>query len=728
MGAAGWIRRLAGGGAAGTAKALADAIVSARAAGEDVDSLSADLIELMARGRERGGVLARVSGGGGGDDRAVEREVLRVWPALTRDAREAAVAVGGERLEAELRARLGGATVAERIGALEVIGQAGMHALAVAVASSLADGDATVGDAAERTLAALCGSEGVLAAEDGRGVRGVMAGLDRAAELFDRHRRASVIGLWMRMATTVSDIAVSVGDRRNWLDDEQHPAQLVARSRLRRAAEEEVGAGLVSGAAFVWLKYPGLASAARDRLLGPRGRGVDLTWVLERSHLVLNPRRRAALSAGVAAEAGGVAGPEFWGGGVERGVGAVRWVCAQAMGARGRDAALAPMLADERVEVRLALVREGGRLARRPACLVDACFDADGRVARSAALELLATSRREALPEGERRRLIRLLRRSPHAAVRSIAEQAWRGRASAAEHGPGAGAIAGAADGARGGVAEAVLSTVPARMMELRSVQGREAGAGHDAHDARRLLEISSRGLGGRYARAIAEFVRGVDAAAWPMSAATGASVLGESDEPSVVATLVEVTRATGPATARLRANAIDALTRHIRRCHGASAEVRAALLDAAGRSGTGDDGGDGGVGDQGLSAASGGEHRPRAAAARGLIIAGDLMGDATLMRAGTATLQAMLLDDRVMQRVAGAWCAERVAWRLAARDGAHASIAATVGRLASDEGESRAVRARARRAAERLLSEVRAAWGAKAGGVAHWQSGKVAQ
>jgi hypothetical protein len=239
-------------------------------------------------------------------------------------------------------------------------------------------------------------------------------------------------------------------------------------------------------------------------------------------------------------------------------------------------------------------------------------------------------------------------------------------------------------------------------MTELRSVQGRESGVRNDAHDARRLLEISSRGLGGRYARAIAEFVRGVDAREWPVSAATGASLLGESDEPGVVATLVEVVRSGDAGTARLRANAIDALTRHVRRLRGAvSSDVRAVLLDAAGES------------REGLED---GEHRPRAAAARGLIIAGDMSGDVTLMRAGTATVQAMLVDTRVMQRVAGAWCAERVAFRLASGGNAHAALAETVGRLAGDEAESRAVRGRAQRAAERLLSEVRSAWGRRAG------------
>jgi hypothetical protein len=38
------------------------------------------------------------------------------------------------------------------------------------------------------------------------------------------------------------------------------------------------------------------------------------------------------------------------------------------------------------------------------------------------------------------------------------------------------------------------------------------------------------------------------------------------------------------------------------------------------------------------------------------------------------------------------------------------------VGRLSGDEAESRAVRGRAQRAAERLLSEVRSAWGRRAG------------
>lgn len=568
---------------------------------------------------------------------------------------------------------------AARSAAVELAGVLPAAALGERVVRLLGDGG--LGDAAERAIEAMT-TWLIRGREEGRAVgagqvgEAVLMGIDRYRE----HRRAVVL----RSLCRLTDAKFGLMARRDeaagparWLSDAEHAAGPALRRVLRTEATPSV-----LGAAWVWLKVPSLAGACADALVNPAADGLGA--IVRRPHLAVNPMRHAALRKHAGArgpvDALLAVEPVIKGLSSTERAGVPGWLARAPAPLRARDRALGALLSDSDAGVRHATLRATAAMdgAAATPCGLDMCFDGDARVARSAALHLASGAARDARTESARARVLASLTRSPHGAVRVVA-RGW----AATE----LGSVPGDVDHPefRGRMARARREDGAALMDRIgKAIAGGTERAGGAVLAARRL------GLVAELAPALLRVIDGyLSGGGDERAACAAAGALGEMSDAKSADALGRCLRA--PA-ARLRASAADAFHRRWRRqgvlAPGVDAALREMCQDA--------------------------EHRPRASAAR--VLLGTTPAAAPRMTTtrdlGERTLVAMLEDGRGMHRAAGLWLAERAASRVAPLPEVVDAVASLARAARGDE------RARARRAAERLVIEVRSGWAGRAAAV----------
>lgn len=455
------------------------------------------------------------------------------------------------------------------------------------------------------------------------------AHLARSATDFVNHRARGVI--WCAVMVLEPATVAAGGPLAQWLLDKEQPSLPALRGVIRWSAKP-----LARLRAWEWLRLDHLATAAADRLTraqSPR----EHELVLERAHLVLHPRRAARLrqiggkTPGGAALAASVRGgvlppPEM----VEHLQLAARrnlprLAHALHLGGEATRAALEPLLVDPEPLARHAAARQLG-----PRGLGDYLFDADRRVARSAALSLSAVGvpdvRRKARAGlGDPVRLFARLAASPHESLRAIAEQemqraAWDDPAS-----------------------------VPGRIEARRRLHADRAGFLKDLHQRwadgtvarpRLVMLIRRLGLQAQFAGELEAVIReGLEQLAAESPAheldpvaravATAIAAVGEGGASSAELLIDAAHRGAG----RVRANAVEAIGRLARQRSGAP---DAAML---------------------LEFKEDAHHRVRASVLRAF-----LTGAATGPAHASALegLAGMLHDERPAHRTAGVWLADR--------------------------------------------------------------------
>ncbi len=602
-------------------------------------------------------------------------------------------AIDGSRVEAAVDSLLASDRGDERAAGAALIGAAPIPAMVDRLAALLAD--AEIGAAAERSLATLV-ERAALARVEGRGLALGAAGraLEGALEQFGAHRRAGVLDL----ALTLVHRGVRLSDYRGrgtgeatnpaWLTGTEEAAGMAMRRLLRRDDREAV-----ASAAWLWLAVPGMASAALQRLART---APGLEAVLARVHLVSNPARAVALRRLVESDGSVPAAvlPSAQAVSAMRPAarrGYARWVMALGAPSRLSDAALGGLLADSDATVRHAAARAASTPARgaTPACLVDLAFDADPRVARTATLGLMARPDRALVRDPLRERALAALVRSPHPGVAWLARSARVGDAFDSPESPAARLLL-----------RRELAIAPARVL------GRLAGALADP-DARRVASaaalVRAMALGPRLETALVDAARARWLSAASSDGAADARALARvltalADVPGEAATRM-LTEAAGHTDARVRANAIDALARRARVAVLIPTGVSAAVHDVLRER----------IDDE--------AHRPRASAARALLLTGapSFPRAASARDAGERALLSMLEDARPMHRVAGLWLAERAASRVAPLP---EIVEAVAGLARAAGGDVHGLNIRARATAQRLLAEVRLGWTLRAASV----------
>lgn len=687
---------------------------------------AAELIELAAARAGGGGVgglrwlSQRLGLGRGAASVPPVIEALGLaLPAMGPEAFEAAWAVGAEGgggagaggggWWAELAERwlvMGSGGADERRAGLVIAGRLGASGsggdvrvkLAKAVAAALDGVDAVEDARAESVLAAMVA--GAERRGDEAECRVVGEAVASALERIERHRRGGLVVLAARMWARG-------GPEPTWLADAGHPGQMVLRSALRRD-----GHAALLAAAWGWMKHEPVRSAAVARVLAQpcadgtdakaagRRRGALATW-----HLVHHPRRAAALAG--AGRAGGAEGGVLLtarglaGRSVDERRAYAQWLARAPLPASRRDAGWGMLLVESDASVRHGVARAasgigaamaagrgaargvsgGGATGRRPAVLLDLCFDREASVAATAAGLLLLAPGREAMPATERMALARRLARSPHTSVREIA---------------GALLAAGSAAGLRS-------------VGEVADIA--ELITGDDAADAARIIELRAGAALGRLGAVViaglAEFVREGAAAGEarsPRSVSAAVTVLGAAAGSAGAAGggVGEVLLLAAKASdARVRANAVDAMVRRGRSL---------AMMGAVGASAGDAPGGIGVVRSALLAAGADESHRVRGSAARGLLLAGEESAQPGLARAGRRVLLELLDAGDEATRGAGLWVSRRLA-------GVVATAPEVVDRVrmiemkAVEPGE----RVRSVETVERLMEAVRGQWAGRA-------------
>lgn len=547
-------------------------------------------------------------------------------------------------------------------------------AVADRLAPLLRDEDEGVRAAAGAALIDLAGR----AAEEGtRGWGGpAEAAVARAADEYERTRSVAAVIALLRLLARPAMPAPG-GPLRAIAEDESHPIHGAARQMIRRSPR-------TVSVADAWrlMRYPALTPACLARIQREGGLESSERWrgLLGLGHLVAHPCRAAGLRR-LAGRSGGAAvfdpiAAAAAGADCREAERAAAPTLLDAAGIRPAelDRLVLPLLTDRSASVRYSMVRAGA--ARRPMVLsfvLDLCFDADVRCARSAVLVAAPWRRIGRTPEPTLDAVARGLRRSPHAPVRRLGREVR-------------------IDGD-----DLFLGDARSRLA-ARDLLRRDWG--------RLLAEVRKRLTSGDEAASVAAARLAVDlgivaeveiellsvlqaSGHQGRRAATAAAALGHLSTSSSHDALLALL---GAPDARVRANALDALVRR----------ARWAGADDATRSRIGS-----------LAAEFRAErehHRVRAGALRGGFLIGTAAGGAGA--ADIAGLGAMLADDRPMHRIAGLWLAERVAPE-GPRDG-WGEIARRVSALGCDDPEP-AVRVRAERCAAALMVRFRSDWASRA-------------
>lgn len=308
------------------------------------------------------------------------------------------------------------ASVAQACGE---IGGPGVHAGATIV-QLLADADERVAECAEATLAVFMLGLAQRTLDD-RGQAAARAAADAAIETFDKHRRTGALRIAIQHGLVSHTAAPGA---MKWMNDADHPAHMVVRGLIRTSDDPAM-----RSCAWVWLKHPSLATACAQRLTKADSL-AEQSVVLERSHLALNPARAAGLVSSNRVDERDFAGAlprlsQIDGLSVDARRGLARWLEVVPVSRRLRDAASAILLTDEEPSVRQSLVvsAAGAEDGHSPACLLDLIFDAEAKVASTAADAVLCRAGREQVPHGQRERLIAVLMRSGHDSLRHLSAQ-----------------------------------------------------------------------------------------------------------------------------------------------------------------------------------------------------------------------------------------------------------------------------------------------------------------
>jgi hypothetical protein len=640
---------------------LSSAIRSGSLEPERLTDACSALIDLVSRDVHGPGMFGIRLGYFGARRRASSLRALALCvERMSASAKSAALAVGRgawERIADEL---LESAEADAVRAGLFLIGSVPLMSRAGALARAMAAPDAT-SELCERGLAdmvRLVARPGTL--EHAEHLATVTMAVHRAVDGIERHRRAGVLVLAARLCAAGADDGA-------WLREPGHPAHLVLRGLYRRSRDPALDV-----AAWRWMRWDAAADACAERLLrapggwGAFGRGIDAG-----AHLAANPKRRRVLRRAAhrhEPERPSASPP----GESPARAGAITYLGLFVRGGRWADTALSWCVADPDPWVRHRACREALGLPVLPALVFDLCFDADERVARTAALGLLARTGRDALAVQQRAGLLRALQRSPHASVRHIARTADRAGADPPEPvGPGASEPL---EAARAIVA---MKRRPDRLLAQRQ----------------RVLSAVRRAV---------EHPDGDP----PEVASAWVSLAGEL--PGDGALHDDVGRALVAATdapdTRVRANALDALVRRARRAphrgpegEGAPPTLRPAesrerwspaLMEVL------------------LRHAVPGPWRVMAASARGLLLAGEELASPTLTNSARATIESLLGAPEPSGRSAGLWLASRLPAHFAAL-GAPADHVRSLELTAPTRDEAE----RAAAVARRLSAVIRVSW-----------------
>ncbi|MCA9305624.1 MAG: hypothetical protein KDA16_03780 [Phycisphaerales bacterium] len=245
--------------------------------------------------------------------------VLRHWGCLSADARRASLVVGVDHMEPLVtRAVADGVPTARRAaGRLlsSIVAESSsfsageLAVIAHACAELARDADPVVsGDA----ISALADLGARTESRDPSLLDVVDRALIEAADTWHEHRSG-------RMLEAIALRAHASGPLlREWLDRIDHPAHMALRGSARMLRPDELAPRLVR-----WLSIPALAPVATQRLT-TRPTEKERLFALSDSHLLLNPRRRTAVSRMGNCEAL-LAGVPVGQGASSSRVGAVRW-------------------------------------------------------------------------------------------------------------------------------------------------------------------------------------------------------------------------------------------------------------------------------------------------------------------------------------------------------------------------------------------------------------------
>ena len=578
------------------------------------------------------------------------RALARSFTALPADVRELATATGRGRWTGVVGTLLTSRDAGDRGSVAALAELAADPALAAAAVELLRDADPTVGEAAERALLALAlaaadpdaaaladhatpaehdGAARTRAAWDAAAGAAIRDSIGQALLALAQHRREKLLLAALLIVEPVH--LRGGGSIAKWLQDREQSGHSFLRGLLRRDT-----APLSRLRAWQWVGRTAVTGACADRLVVAKS--VDEhEAVLTAWHLALAPARMAALDKRAPSAASGRSGVGTLGALVppveqierlsseaRRGVAAV----VAGLGAKDRDAACEPLLADR---------DPGVRFAASQACSIrmlgDFCLDMNATVARSAYIRrsVAATPDVVRAPGAERleqeRTLVRVLLRSPHAEVRNLARQDLDLLCEAMT----------TSAASRVAMARALRLDRPwvvSRLAELIRSSQRERSVAIQL--ARRL------GLTGEIRPVLIETVRvllGANELPAPAARdlATATSALAEV--PDTQATQL-LDQAAASIDQRVRANAVDAMVHRVR--SGAEREVSA-------------------VADRLMELKDDAWHRVRGSAVRGLEVLAQVKAGGPVRSSHAAEQLLRMLDDaRPMHRLAGAWVADR--------------------------------------------------------------------
>lgn len=508
--------------------------------------------------------------------------------------------------------------------------------------------------------------------------QGIEACIVRGVQDFPSHRRREVLYALVMLLSTPASWAASGAELRTLLQDHEHPAVLALRAIIKKDADP-----VSRRAALQWLTYEPLRAAAIDRLF--QHAHVDgQQAALGGAHLLANPLRAVSLDRAATRErAKSTLTPEpdhLEHLSLEAARGALMVALRWATDALPSLAEAA--LGDHRAAVRLRAASALGTMMRArdqafgeaQSILTDLTFDSHPGVARSALLNLWCT-------DGTSPDCLSILARSEHPDVRALTAL------SHPEDAPISIRTRLAAD----------------RVAFTRDLQRRIiVGTQHDRIQAiqlaRRLhlsasIELELLTILQRSADLHAAAATDEPARTEQRIAATAVAALAESPTP---AARIAVERALHHPDDRVRANALDALTRAARRT---SQLVRGTPIHATL-----------------VEFKTDARHRVRAGAIRADLLA--TLRDPAVADSGAAILQAvtpLISDARPMHRLSGLWLVERFAAELGSgwKDtSATQALCGAVDELAQSEADPR-TRHRASQTASRLHARLRLGWGA---------------